>query len=153
MFTGPTPVVGEVTEVHSTAKNPVGIRTTDHLGNEFIYLPGVASLVATDFVVFDEAFATTRLIAGVEGQVAVAMAAVVADKYGWFQTVGSAQGNAGDVADNAAVYATATAGRVDDAIVDGDRIYGCVTRSEETSNVATFQLNRPFIDSSLNVLT
>lgn len=137
--------VGKLTDIHDAAQNPLGtIQVID--GKEYIYLQGVASTVATDFVTYDEAFLTTRLAAGGVGPVAVALAAVVADKFGWYQIGGSAQGNVATAfADNARVYATATAGRVDDAAVLGDQVIGAIGRSAEASNVATIQLSRPFI--------
>lgn len=134
--------VGQLTDIHSSALNPLG--TIQVIGSkEYIYLKGVASTVATDWVTYDEAFATARSVAAAVGPVAVALAAVVADKYGWYQIGGSAQANAGDVADNAKVFLTATAGRCDDASVAGDQVVGAIWRSEETSNVATVQLFRP----------
>lgn len=55
---------------------------------EFVYLKGVASTAAGDFVVFDaKAGTTTRAVAGTTktGSVAVAMSANVASQYGWYQ--------------------------------------------------------------------
>lgn len=124
-------------------------------GKEYILLKGVASLAAGDFVVYDEDGVTERTDADSVGAVAVAMSAAVAGEYGWFQIFGkctTANVTTGS-ADDAVLYLTSTAGRVDDAIVDGDRIYGALGRSLAASNVGTVQLNYPFVSGALNVLT
>lgn len=142
----PGAVVGALTDIHDEAKNPLGTRRVEPDGKEYIYLQGIDSTVATDWVTYDEAFVTTRLGASAVGPCAVAMAAVVASKFGWYQDVGAAQANSVDAnADNGKVFATATAGRTDDTSVAGDQIVGAIYRSVAASNVATVQLNRPFI--------
>jgi hypothetical protein len=139
-------IAGEPGEVHTSAKNALGMRSFSQDGNEYIYLQGCASTVATDWVTFDEAFATTRLVStGAAGNIAIATAAVNStSSYGWYQVGGSASGNsATTVVDNAQVYATTTAGRVDDDILPGALISGAVFRSTAVSNVATFSLDNP----------
>lgn len=96
---------------------------------EFIYLTGVASTAVGDVVVIDQG-TTVRAVAGSRGPAGVAMSANVASQYGWYQISGRAVVNtAGSVADNALVYATATAGSVDDAVVTGDKVDGAVFRA------------------------
>ena len=94
----------------------------------FIYLPGVASTVAGDVVAYDtDAPSTTRTVAATRGPLAVAMAAVVAGKYGWYQVRGAALVNvAAAVAAGTPAYLTATAGNVDDATAAGQGIDGMV---------------------------
>lgn len=149
-LTGPSlAAVGQLTDVDTVQRNPLGTIQEDSAGNAYIYLQGAASVVATDWVTYDENFLVSRMDSGTAatllGPVAVALAAVVASRYGWFQIAGSAQANAGDVADNARVYATSTAGRCDDAAVKGNQVLGAIWRGEETSNIATVQLARPWI--------
>lgn len=75
------------------------------------------------------------------------MAATVASTYGWYQIYGLAQGLALTLyADNAKVWATATAGSVDDTDVAVDLITGAIGRSavNETTLIATFELSYPF---------
>jgi hypothetical protein len=81
---------------------------------EFIYLKGVASLVAGNAVVYDEAYVTTRTVAASRGPVAVALAAVVAAQFGWFQIQGMAVVTAGTVAADTKAQTSATAGSLDD---------------------------------------
>ena len=143
-------VVGDTSAIHDSALNPLGSRAFDAAGREYVYLLGVASTVAGDFVSFDEAHVTTRLVANAKGRVAVAMAAVVAAKYGWYQIYGSATGNVlAGFLDNGLIYATATAGSVDDAVVAGDLIVGAMGRSAVASGQATIELNYPFATDAL----
>lgn len=81
------------------------------------------------------------------------MADAVAGTYGWFQIGGKAVGKAlAGFVDNANVYATATAGSVDDAVVAGDRVKGAVGASAvgtPSTGLAEFEIARPFMDDGL----
>ena len=133
-------------EVDSSKKWRLGTRKRDVAGNEYIYLAGVASLVAEDFVVFDESYATTRAIADEVGPVAVAMAAVDAStEYGWFGIYGVFTGDTATVAADKALYLTATAGRLDDADVAGDSVHGAFSMAADSSNSCSVFLNYPFV--------
>lgn len=146
ILAGPTgEYASTVVSVDASAKNPVLTRTFDEAGNEFIYLKGVASTVATDFVTYDELGVTARLGLSASGPLAVAMAATVANTWGWYQIGGLAQANTGTIADNSQLYATSTAGRADDLANVGEqnRLVGVTARSTATANVATVQLDNP----------
>jgi hypothetical protein len=129
-----TELIGaDLYNVDTTKSFPLGtmvdaIDPTYGMGR-FIYLAGVASVVAGDVVKYDEAFATTRAVAATRGPLAVALAAVDATtEYGWFQVQGVATVSvlAGDVAD-ALQYLTATAGSIDDAVVATQKIDGLLS--------------------------
>jgi hypothetical protein len=138
----------ELDKISTTQELPLRARAMDKDGNEYIYLKGVADTAVGRFVTFDEAGITALLAANAKGSVATAMAATVADRYGWYQIYGSGIGSlAANCADNADLYATATAGVADDAIVAGDRIKGALARGAVTDAAnAAVQLNYPFID-------
>jgi hypothetical protein len=138
---------GALNAVDSTAQVAVGTKAIDAAGNEYVYMDGVASCILGSWVTYDEDYATTLLAADAIGPVAVAMGAIVADKYGWFQIWGEATGaTADDVADNANLYATATAGKVDDAVVAGDRVRGAISRAAGTgATTITVQLFYPCV--------
>lgn len=89
-----------------------------------VYLSGAASTAAGDVVTYINN-ATTRLAAtDAAGFVAVAMAAVGSNQYGWYAVAGVVPVNtAGAVALGAPAYAAA-AGKVDDAVVAGEQIAG-----------------------------
>ena len=141
--------VGELTDIDSTARNPLGTVATDAAGNEYIYLLGVGSVIAGTVVTYDEAFATTRMAANAVGPVAVAQAAVVANKYGWFMRKGTCSAEAVTVADNKSCYADANAGAIDDSGAAGDLIVGMWTRSTDAAGLATVQLAYPYITDVL----
>lgn len=141
-------VVGSTTDIHLlTPRNVVGTRAFDNASNEYIYMQGVTSLVAYNWVSFDELFITTRLIANAQGGVAIAQAAIdLTTSYGWYLIYGSGLGTtlAGFV-DNGKVYLTGTAGAVDDTDVAGDAVIGAIGRSALSGTTATFQVLYPHV--------
>lgn len=120
---------------------------------EFIYLKGVASCALGSWVTYNaDDYSTTLLAANAIGPVAVAMAATVAGEYGWYQIKGKAIGKAlAAYADNGLVYATATAGSVDDAVVAGDRVKNAIGASAvdtPSTGLAEFEIEYPFMDDA-----
>jgi hypothetical protein len=120
---------------------------------EFIYLAGVASTAVGTWVTYNmDDGSTARLAANAIGPVAVAMAATVASTYGWYQISGKAVGLAlAGYVDNALVYATATAGSVDDAVVAGDRVKNALGASAvgtPSAGLAEFEIARPWMDDA-----
>jgi hypothetical protein len=130
-----------------------GVHPTYGAG-EFIYLAGAASTAVGTWVTYNaDDWSTTRLAANAIGPVAVAMSASVANNWGWYQISGKAVGAVlTGFVDNANVYATATAGSVDDAIVAGDRVKGAVGASAigtPSAGLAEFEIARPLMDDGL----
>lgn len=119
-------------------------------GKEYIFLKAPSSGVVGNWVTFDEAFIATKLAANAKGQVAVLMGTTTDNTYGvWAQIFGPASGfNGANCADNADLYATATAGLADDAVVVGDRIKGAWARAliGGSNAVGAVQLAYPFVD-------
>ena len=80
------------------------------------------------------------------------MSANVANQYGWYQVRGKAVGKAlTGYADNGLVYATATAGSVDDAVVAGDRVkkaIGASALDAPATGMAEFEIDAPFMDDA-----
>lgn len=124
--------------------------STDYGEAVFIYLKGVASTAAGDFVVYEANGTTTRAVARSTGPGAVAMSACVANEYGWYQRTGLAKVTAGTVADNAQLYTTATAGSVDDAVVTGDLIYGARSDSATDTGFIKATLGYPYCGDTDN---
>lgn len=121
---------------------------------EFIYLQGVASTAVGSWVTFNQDDGTTALLAAnAIGPVAIAMSACVASRYGWYQIYGKAVGKAlTGFVDNANVYATATAGSIDDAIVAGDLVKnakGASAVDTPSAGLAEFEIQYPFMDDGL----
>jgi hypothetical protein len=140
----------------STVQNhPLGtivraVDTTYGVG-EFIYLLGVASTAVGSWVTYNmDDGSTTLLAANAIGPVAVAMSANVASQYGWYQIQGKAVGKVlASYADNGLVYATATAGSVDDAVVTGDMVVnakGASAIGTPSSGLAEMEISRPFVN-------
>ncbi|PDT15901.1 hypothetical protein CO670_15510 [Rhizobium sp. J15] len=121
---------------------------------EFIYLKGAANTAIGSWVTYNaDDYSTTLLAANAIGPVAVSMSANVASQWGWYQISGKAIGLclAGFV-DDANVYATATAGSVDDAVVAGDRVKnakGASAIGTPSGSFAEFEIHRPWMDDGL----
>jgi hypothetical protein len=147
-----------IAETDTVQRHPLGtiVNAYDPIygGGEFVYLLGVASTAIGSWVTFNRDDGSTALLAAnAIGPVAVAMSANVASQYGWYQITGKALGLClAGFADNANVYATATAGSVDDAIVAGDRVKNCKGASAigtPSGSFAEFEIDRPVMDDGL----
>lgn len=141
----------------TTQKHPLGtivVATDPTYGSgEFIYLKGLNSTAIGEWVTYNtDDFSTTLLAANAIGPVAVAMSACVTGEYGWYQISGKAVGLAASgYADNGLVYATATAGTVDDTVVAGDRVKnakGASAVDTPSTGYAEFEIARPFMDDA-----
>lgn len=144
-----------IDETSTTAQHPLGtcIRAVDPTYGEgqFIYLQGVASTDANSWVTYNaDDHSTALLAANAIGPVGVSMSANVASQYGWYQCFGKAIGKAlASYADNGLVYATATAGSIDDAVVSGDRVKrakGASAVDTPSTGLAEFEIDHPFMD-------
>ena len=160
VFSVINPIAGSqaIATTSTTQLHPTGliVKASDptYNGGEFIYLKGLASTAVGSWVTYNEDDgSTTLLAANAIGPVAVAMSANVANQYGWYQISGKAVGLALTAfADNANVYATATAGSIDDAVVAGDRVKGAKGASAvgtPSAGLAEFEIERPFMDDGL----
>ena len=150
--------VQPIENTETAQQHPLGtiLRATDptYGAGEFIYLAGVASTAVGSGVTYNSADgSTTLLAANAIGPVAVAMSANVASQYGWYQIQGKAVGAVlSGFADNANVYATGTAGSVDDQVVAGDRVKnakGASAIGTPSASLAEFEIARPFMDDGL----
>lgn len=131
----------------------VGAKDPTYGAGEFIYLAGLAATVVGSWVTYDQDGNTTALLAAnAIGPVGVAMSANVASQYGWYQIGGKAVGKAlAAFADNGLVFATATAGSIDDAVVAGDRVKnakGASAVDTPSTGLAEFEIQRPFMDDA-----
>lgn len=153
------PIVGSqaIDETSTVQNHPLGtIVVADdpvYGGGEFIYLKGAASTAVGEWVTYNaDDFSSTLLAANAIGPVAVSMSVCVAGEFGWYQIQGKAVGLAAAAfADNGLVYATATAGTVDDAVVAGDRVKNALGASAvgtPSAGLAEFEIARPFMDDA-----
>ena len=137
---------------------PLGMKTEavdpTYGAGTFIYLKGLDSTAVGSWVTYNaDDYSTTLLAANAIGPVAVAMAATVTGEYGWYQISGKAVGKAlTGFVDNANVYATATAGSVDDAVVAGDRVKnakGASAVDTRATGLAEIEIDNPFMDDAV----
>jgi hypothetical protein len=113
----------KLTAVSTTQKHVLGERCIEKdangVTNEYIYLKGVASTAIGSAVNFYPLTFVTALLTKAETDklypVAVAMAATVANTYGWYQIKGVASiALLVNCAKEVALYTSATAGSIDD---------------------------------------
>ncbi len=154
------PIVGAqpIADTDTVANHPLGtiVQAYDaSLGaGEFVYLLGLAATAVGSWVTYNASDNSTALLAAnAIAPVGISMSANVASQYGWYQISGKAVGLvlAGFV-DNANIYATATAGSVDDAIVAGDRVKlakGASAVGTPAAGQAYVEIQRPFMDDAL----
>lgn len=140
------PVTGIPGEIHTVQKNEVGTIATTHLGQTYVYLSGVASTLVDDWVTYTALFAAVRLIADAVGPVAIATAAIVASNWGWYLIKGSyATANSDTVAAAGSLWIDGTTGRVDDASVAGDNVYGAASTGADATNKLPVLISFPFV--------
>lgn len=145
-----------IAEVSTTQKHPLGqicqardVGTTAYGQGEFIYVKGVTSGATGAWAVYNaDDGSTTLLVANALGPVGIMMSALdAATDFGWLQITGKAIGAVlTGFADNGKVYATATAGSVDDASVAGDRVHVAKGGSAIDTLQAEFEISRPFVN-------
>lgn len=150
-LSGPAQAFHSDTSIIDTSNQFIlGMRSWDSAGNEYVYLQGTASTVAGDWIVYDKDFGTTRLVPDEVGPVGIAMAAVVADNFGWYQNFGiNTIAKTDTIAANSSLYIDGTVGRVDDAGVSGDLVIGAYSMTADTSNVATVSINYPSVSNEV----
>ena len=152
-----SPTIGfqAIDATETSALVPLGTRVrarhVTYGEGEFIYLLGVASTTANSWVTYNaDDHSTTLLAANAIGAVGIAMSANVASSYGWYQIYGKGIGKAlTGYLDNGLVYATATAGSIDDAVVAGDRVKNAIGASAvgtPSAGLAEFEIYYPIMD-------
>lgn len=132
----------DLTAVDNVQRYPAGTRIRGFdaaLGyGEFVYLKGLASTAVGESVKYDESGVTTRTVVATRGPIAIALTAnTSATNWGWYQVYGIAVAKTGTVAADAAVFATATAGTMDDAVAATGKIDGATTMTADGAGATT----------------
>ncbi len=148
---GPVGGLQPIGESSTVQRHPVGtVATARDLTYgiiECVYLLGLADTAPGDFCFYNSLTGVTvRSVhggTGSNGPACVAMSANLAGQYGWYATLGTVPVKSGTVADNGALYLTATEGQVDDARVGGDLIDGMTAKAATSAGFTTCLLNRP----------
>jgi hypothetical protein len=166
---GPFPTHSALTDVNGASsitgadglgqRDLLGIRSFDDNGNEYIYLLGVASTVAGDWVKYvPGAWSTARLVSNtaVTGLVAVAMAASIASSWGWYQIFGLTPTYTAIATDAAAdgkilSMGASADGRVTTGATTTKNIFGAVAVGASAANVGTAAIAYPFIFGSATI--
>jgi hypothetical protein len=148
---------GALSDVDATARNPLGLIVPDEYGNEYMYAGGVASMAAGDWATINSDYSVARALSTpLTGRVGVAMAALVASKYGWYQitglvssgTLGNSTVSSNIATDSAAdkkpLFLSSSAGRATTTLAAGCAIMGAWASGAAASNVGAAWITRPF---------
>lgn len=151
----------DLTAVDSSQRNELGAVVQDKAGNEYVYLAGVASTAAGDWVLYNhvsaaDLYLTARLInTPLAGQVAMAMGAnTAATTFGWYQVRGRATGAniATDAAaDGKVISESGTAGRAATGATTTKNIFGAVCIGASAANVGIAFICYPFCFNSATI--
>lgn len=143
--------------VDTVPTQPIGTKikvvSPTHGEGEAIYLKGATSTAEGGAVTYDEAGVTTALAANAIGPVAWALAATIANTYGWYMIGGKiAALCAASSADNAKVGYEGAAFTIGDGRAAGDEIYGVISRSATDTPATGFcwiqAYGCPFVDDA-----
>lgn len=141
-------------QIHTTKRFRLLTKKTDVAGNTYIYLKGVASLAAGDFVVYDKDAVTVRSLAASTGFVAVAMSANTAvTTFSWFMVDGyyaSANIVTHALGAGKLLCTSGSAGRATAVITTETGIFGAFTTAAAVSNVGGVILRSPFAPGDLS---
>lgn len=149
---------GLLTDVDQTQRNELGQRTFDDQGNEYIYLAGVASTAAGDWVFYNSlaaqaGFLTARTVSNTAatGLLAVAMAAIVLPtNFGWYQIYGltptfTAIATDGSADGKSLSNGASANGRMVTGPTTTKNVFGAVAVGASASNVGTAFIAYPFM--------
>jgi len=152
-LSGPTQIFHSNTDIVDTSQiGQLGKRGMGPTGDEYIYLRGVGSTAAGNWVVFDESYFTTRIVPDEVGLVGIAMAAINATtSFGWYQIYGLNTVSTTETIASAdtALFIGATAGLADDLGVVGDVIVGAYAMTASSSGVTTVSIAYPSVSNEL----
>lgn len=85
---GPIGVHGPTTDTTTTAKNTLGIRAYDSLGNEYRYVLFTEANAVGGWCVFDGSWNATRVSSTSRGALGISQTTHAANEYGWAKVYG-----------------------------------------------------------------
>jgi len=151
----PYPVYGAPGDIHDSQLNKLGLEAVGNDTMVYVYLQGIGSTVAGSVVTFNSAGLTALIAADAKGPVAVATAAVVASKFGWYiRDTGGSSGASVMMAVNSAASGNVgfetTAGSIGDDRAAGDKINGFYDAPASTTagSYSGARFSRPYVDDS-----
>lgn len=131
-----------LTGADTTATSPVGTQGAGDAGEEYVYLRANGAVAANDVCVYDVLFDAAPIAANDSGPVAVALATLADNEYGWFQIGGVATAKSAATGAGAA-YITATGGEISESAVAGDWVAGMEIAAAAAGGTSSVVLNRP----------
>ena len=142
---------GDTSVIDTSATAPALSRAMDEVGNEYVYLAGVASTVTGKCVTFTPTGSTVILAADAIGPVAVAMNYNVSpSNWSWYQVYGKATASVADATTGAVIslFISGTTGYLGITDVAGDVVVGAFYMSGTSTGgtaAVTVWLNNPIV--------
>lgn len=150
-FKGQITAYGPFDEIDTVKRMALG--TKIFAGDKsYVYVQGVTSGAAGKWATYTKAGVTVLTVADINGEAGIFMAALDATtKFGFLQIFGeNLTADVTAATAGAALYATATPGRLDETAVAGDMALNVAVTVTGSSNVAGVFLNYPqFIDVAI----
>lgn len=130
-------VIPALNSNESTAKIPVGTVVDTSDGGKAVYVQAISEVaqynavaVDSDYTVINSTTAALTEGTGTSRQIAFAQTSIASGNYGWVQLSGRPKCKlAANCADRVALYTTATAGTLDDAIVSTAQVFNAVSKT------------------------
>ena len=145
-------VIPPLTSNESTAGIATGTVVATSDGGQAVYVQASSEIaqynavaVAVDYTVVNATTAALTQATGTGRQIAFAQTSIASGNYGWVQTSGRPKCKlAANCADRVALFATSTAGTLDDAVVSGAQVDGAVFRTSAAgAGTAVAVIDRP----------
>lgn len=142
-------LITPITQVDTIPLYVIGTRTLTREGNEFVYMRGVVGTVTGSWVTYNDLGVTALLALNANGPVAVAMAPIVADRWGWYCVKALSVGAriAANTAVNSMIGRETADGDAGDGFAATDEINNayCRVATAGVAAVVACQINYPFV--------
>ncbi len=142
----------------ATAFHPLGtqrkVYDSTYGEGQAVYVKANGTFSANDLVKFDTKNLAATVVdsdvaASIRGPVGVALATCgTTSTFGWLLIEGTNPITSGTVAANAAIFATSTAGTVDDAVVSGNKVDGVVSLQASSGGTTVCALSYPSMNGN-----
>ena len=143
-------LVTPISQIDFSPLYTIGTKTTLRDGNEYVYLRGVAGTMVGSWIIYNHLGDTALIAVGLNGPIAIAMAPIIADRWGWYciQALRIDARIAPNTPVNASIIGRQGAdGDAGSGMAAGDEIFNVMCRAATgaTAAVVPCQINYSFV--------